>query len=46
MTKRISLRLPDDLHKQLKTAAESDRRSLHAEIIHRLEQSLERQKER
>jgi len=45
MTKQISLRLPDDLHKQLKLEAESDRRSLHAEIIHRLEQSLEGQKE-
>jgi hypothetical protein len=39
MVKQISLRLPDGLHEQLKLAAESDRRSLHAEIIWLLEQS-------
>lgn len=45
MVKQLSLRLPDDLHEQLKLAAEDDRRSLHAEIVRRLEKSLEGQKE-
>ncbi|HEY2086998.1 MAG TPA: Arc family DNA-binding protein [Mycobacterium sp.] len=36
MVKQISLRLPDELHKQLKAAAERNVRSLHAEIIWRL----------
>ena len=38
MVKQISLRLPDELHEQLKTAAKRNRRSLHAEILWRLEQ--------
>jgi predicted DNA-binding protein len=37
MTKQISLRLPDELHERLKAAAERARRSLHAEILWRLE---------
>jgi hypothetical protein len=36
MVKQISLRLPDELHELLKTAATSNVRSLHAEIIWRL----------
>jgi len=38
MVKKISLRLPDELHDQVKAAAERNRRSLHAEILWRLEQ--------
>jgi predicted DNA-binding protein len=38
MVKQISLRLPDELHERLKAAAERNRRSLHAEILWRLEQ--------
>lgn len=35
--KQISLRLPDDLHARLRAEAERNRRSLHAEILWRLE---------
>lgn len=35
-----NLRLPDDLHARLHTAAELERRSLNAEILHRLERSF------
>ena len=38
MTKQISLRLPDELHEQLKAAAKRNCRSLHAEILWRLRQ--------
>jgi predicted HicB family RNase H-like nuclease len=38
--KRISLRLPADLHERLVQKARSDRRSLNAEIIHLLEVTL------
>lgn len=41
MTKQITLRLPDDLHERLKMEAERNRRSLHAEILWRLEQEQE-----
>jgi predicted HicB family RNase H-like nuclease len=41
MTKQITLRLPDGLHERLKQAAEHNRRSLHAEILWRLEQEQE-----
>jgi predicted HicB family RNase H-like nuclease len=39
MTKQMNLRLPEELHEQLKQAAERNHRSLHAEILHRLEKS-------
>jgi predicted DNA-binding protein len=39
MTKQISLRLPGELHERLKAAADLNRRSLHAEILWRLEHS-------
>ncbi|MFE9778994.1 Arc family DNA-binding protein [Streptomyces sp. NPDC005775] len=35
--KRITLRLPTDLHEWLATQAKSARRSLNSEIVHRLE---------
>ncbi|MEZ0158705.1 Arc family DNA-binding protein [Streptomyces althioticus] len=35
--KRITLRLPADLHEWLTAQAKSARRSLNSEIIHRLE---------
>ncbi|WP_078499888.1 Arc family DNA-binding protein [Wenjunlia vitaminophila] len=38
--KRISLRLPTDLHARLVEAARTDRRSLNSEIIHLLEAAL------
>jgi len=41
MTKQISLRLPDKLHERLKRVAERNHRSLHAEILWRLEQDQE-----
>jgi hypothetical protein len=41
MAKQISLRLPDELYERLKRAAELNRRSLHAEILWRLEQEQE-----
>ncbi|MDX6353819.1 MAG: hypothetical protein QOF98_722, partial [Streptomyces sp.] len=38
--KRISLRLPADLHARLATHAQRDRRSLNSEIVHLLEVAL------
>jgi predicted HicB family RNase H-like nuclease len=38
--KRISLRLPTELHARLVEKARSDRRSLNSEIIHLLEATL------
>lgn len=38
--KQISLRLPDDLHTRLRAEAERNRRSLHAEILWRLEHPI------
>ncbi|MEV5007885.1 MULTISPECIES: Arc family DNA-binding protein [unclassified Streptomyces] len=38
--KRISLRLPTDLHARLVEQARSDRRSLNSEIVHLLEVAL------
>jgi hypothetical protein len=38
--KHFNLRLPDDLHARLAQAAEADRRSIHAEILFLLEESL------
>lgn len=43
MTKQITLRLPDELHEWLKVAAEHNRRSLHAEILWRLDQGHEQE---
>ena len=39
MIRQISLRLPSELHERLKAAADLNRRSLHAEILWRLEHS-------
>ncbi|GAA2140054.1 Arc family DNA-binding protein [Streptomyces synnematoformans] len=39
--KRVTLRLPAELHEALKSAAEKDRRSINAEIVYLLERSLE-----
>ncbi|MEO3844453.1 MULTISPECIES: Arc family DNA-binding protein [unclassified Streptomyces] len=38
--KRISLRLPKDLHERLVEQARTDRRSLNSEIVHLLEITL------
>jgi predicted HicB family RNase H-like nuclease len=38
--KRISLRLPTDLHARLVAEAHTDRRSLNSEIVHLLEVAL------
>ncbi|MER5495013.1 Arc family DNA-binding protein [Streptomyces sp. LE64] len=38
--KRISLRLPADLHERLVERARTDRRSVNSEIIHLLEVAL------
>jgi predicted HicB family RNase H-like nuclease len=38
--KRISLRLPTELHARLVEKARSDRRSLNSEIVHLLEVAL------
>jgi hypothetical protein len=40
--KRLSLRLPDDLHAALKEVAEEERRSLHSQIIYILETYIEK----
>lgn len=39
--KRVSLRLPADLHARLASQAKADRRSLNSEIIHLLERVLD-----
>jgi predicted HicB family RNase H-like nuclease len=38
--KRISLRLPVDLHERLAERARNDRRSLNSEIVHLLEVAI------
>lgn len=38
---RFVLRLPPDLHAQLKALAEREDRSLHAQILHLLKRALE-----
>lgn len=38
--KALNLRLPDELHAQLRELAEREHRSLNAEIVARLERSL------
>jgi predicted HicB family RNase H-like nuclease len=40
--KNVNVRVPDDLHARIKAAAETDRRSLNAEILWLIEQGLER----
>lgn len=39
--KRITLRLPEDLHDRLTDRAQEDRRSLNSEIVHLLETALD-----
>lgn len=39
--KRITLRLPADLHTHLTERAKHDRRSLNSEIVHLLETAIE-----
>lgn len=38
--RNLNVRLPDELHDRLKAAAERDRRSLNAEILHLLDRAL------
>lgn len=38
--KQLTLRLDDDLHALLKEAAKREHRSMHAELIHLLEQAM------
>lgn len=45
MTKQITLRLPDELHEQLKAAAERDHRSLAAQMMVYAERCLEQDQE-
>ena len=42
MTKQITVRLPDELHERLKTAAERERRSAHAQVLVCLDQCLDK----
>ena len=39
--KRLTLRLSDNLHAELKQISAQENRSLHGEIIHRLKRALE-----
>lgn len=39
-TKNLSVRLPEDLHARIKTAAEADHRSINGEIVWLLEAGL------
>jgi hypothetical protein len=43
--KQLTLRLPEDLHARLKNLAETERRSLHAEILKLIEEALVRRGE-
>lgn len=38
--KNVNVRFPDDLHAQIKQAAERDKRSLNAEILWLIERAL------
>ncbi|MEU9830763.1 Arc family DNA-binding protein [Streptosporangium sp. NPDC048047] len=38
--KQITLRLPDDFHARLKELAEHEHRSLHAQVLHILQQAV------
>ncbi|MBG0816535.1 Arc family DNA-binding protein [Planomonospora sp. ID82291] len=38
--KQITLRLPDDLHARLKELAEHEYRSLHAQVLHIVQQAV------
>jgi predicted HicB family RNase H-like nuclease len=40
-TKNVNVRIPDELHARIKRAAEQDRRSLNAEILHLAERGLD-----
>ena len=40
---QISLRIPADLKERIRQAADANRRSVNAEIVHRLEESLKQQ---
>lgn len=40
--KQLTLRLPDDLHALLKTLAETEDRSMHAEVLQAIKEHLER----
>jgi predicted transcriptional regulator len=44
--KKMTLRLPDDLHEELSVIADHRERSLHGQIIFLLRQALELDKER
>lgn len=41
---KLTLRLPEDLHRELKELAEKEHRSLHAQILHILVMYLEQLK--
>ena len=45
MTKQITLRLPDELHEQVKVLAERDHRSLHAQMLVYAERGVKQDKE-
>ena len=38
--KQLTLRLPDDVHARLKARAEREHRSMHAELLHLIDQAL------
>lgn len=41
--KKITLRVPDDLHKQLVEAAEKNQRSMHGQIVWIIKKSLNKE---
>jgi hypothetical protein len=43
--KQINVRIPDDLHARIITAAETDRRSINAEILWLIEKTLDKTSE-
>ena len=45
MTKRITVRLPDELHERLTAQAEHVRRSAHAQVLVYIERGLDQDQE-
>lgn len=43
--KKITLRLPDDLHQELSVIADHQERSLHGQILFLLRQALQRERD-
>lgn len=43
--KKYTLRIPEDLHAQIETAAKKERRSLHAQMLVMIQEALDRRQQ-